>query len=240
MSFDRAEAARHWRISILSRGGLTVDEVDELEDHLELVEAELREGMRDEEAFWLAAHRVGTPDALTREFSLVRPNRAWEVRAQWMLLGLLTYWLVVPVVRSALYLVATVLGQAPALIGAAAALVLYASQLSTVLAMVLVISAVRRIGGSPAGIERSLSYIGGLGRTGLLAAGVGLLALQAGLMLVSSRANVQVRSLLSVPGQLAPLQSELWYLLLPWASYILPVLALVLIVRLQRRLEKGQ
>lgn len=46
VSFQRDAAVREWRTSILSRGGLTVSEVDELEDHLELVEADLREHLR--------------------------------------------------------------------------------------------------------------------------------------------------------------------------------------------------
>lgn len=239
MNFDRAQAARHWRISILSRGGLTVSEVDELEDHLQLIEAELRDGMRPEEAFWLAAHRVGTPEALTREFSLVMPNQAWEVRAQWALLGLLAYWLVVPLVRSVVHLAAATFARTPQLNGATAALVLYAQPLALLLTIGLAVAAVRRLGASPAGVERALSSLASAAGPGLAAAGLGLIALQAGVALVGSAALSQARNVLSVPGRIAPLQSELWYQLLPVATYALPVLFLVLIVRLQRRLEQA-
>src|SRR5690606_35142811 len=103
VSFDRAEAVSAWRISILSRGGLTVTQLDELEDHLELVEADLLAGMPADEAFWVAAHRVGTPDALTREFGKVTPNLGWAIRAQWALLGLLAYWLLQPLAFALVY-----------------------------------------------------------------------------------------------------------------------------------------
>src|SRR5690625_442655 len=90
--FDREASLNAWRSALLNKGGLTPDDVDELQDHLEVAEGELKAQLAADEAFWVAAHRLGTPDALTREFGKIQPNTGWLLRAQWLLLGLLTYW----------------------------------------------------------------------------------------------------------------------------------------------------
>ncbi|MDT3682534.1 MAG: hypothetical protein ROY82_08700 [Truepera sp.] len=239
MSFEREAAVRQWRLAILSRGGLTVSEVDELEDHLEHVESGLRERVRPEEAFWLAAHRLGTPEALTREFGLVRPNLGWELRAQWALLGLLAYWLVVPLMRTALHLLAVVLAGVAPLSGVAAALVLYASPLGLVLTLLGAALVVRRFGASPASIEAAVGFLAANARPVLPLAALGVIGWQVGVTFVGSELLSRARGLLYSPGQIAPLQSELWYSLFPIVSYALPALALVLVVWLRRRLERA-
>jgi hypothetical protein len=237
MSFDRAVAARHWRISILSRGGLTVSEVDELEDHLEQVEERLLEHLQPEEAFWVAAHRVGTPEALTREFALVRPNFGWELRAQWALIGLLASWLWVPLASAILSLLAAIAVQIPPVAGVAAVVVLYGSPLAYVLALLLAVVVVRRLGALPTGIDRAVGYLAANPRPGLLLAAVGVIAWQASITFIGATMRSHAMGVLYAPGEPWPLQSGLWYMLLPVVHYAVPVLVLILIVRMQQRLE---
>lgn len=237
MSFDRSAAARHWRISILSRGGLTVGEVDELEDHLELVERGLREHLGPDEAFWVAAHRVGTPEALTREFALVRPNFGWELRAQWALIGLLGSWLLVPSAMAVLNLLAAIVVQVPPLAGVAAVLVLYGSPLAFVLAILLAVVVVRRLGAVPIGIDRAVGYVAANPRPWLLLAAVGAVAWQAIMAFINATLRPYAMGALFNAGEVAPLQSGMWHALLPVAQYAVTVLVLVLIVWVQQRLE---
>ena len=240
MSFDRVAAARHWRNSILSRGGLTVGEVDELEDHLEQAEEELRERVRPDEAFWLAAHRVGTPEAMTREFAVVRPSIGWELRAQWALIGLLASSLCVPVAMAIVVLLAAVVAPVPPLAGVAAVLLLYASPLAFVLTVVVAVIAVRRLGASPTGTERAVRYLAAQARPGLALVVLGVVAIQVGAGLVTGAAYAHATGVLYVPDRIAPLQSGLWYSLVPAVHYATSAFVLVLIVKIQQRLESAR
>lgn len=240
MSFDRAAAARHWRISILSRGGLTVSEVDELEDHVEELEEVLGERLEPEEAFWVAAHRVGTPEALTREFALVHPNVGWELRAQWALIGLLAYWLFVPLARTIVLLLAGAMATVPSLGGAAAGLMLYAFPLGVGLTLLAAAVAVRRTASSPTRIDSAVRHLSAYSRSGLLLVSLAVVAWQAGLGIVSSMLLSRTHGALYVVGEAAPLQSGLWSALLPVITFAGPALALVLIVKIQHGLEAGR
>lgn len=240
VSFDRDAAVRDWRVSILSRGGLTVSEVDELEDHLELVEADLSEGMRPSEAFWVAAHRVGTPDALTREFAKVRPNMGWEVRAQWALLGLLAYMLLLPLAQLLLYSLIAGLSRLPGFVGPAAGLRLNMGPLSLLLVVVGVVFMVRGSGASPAVVERALGRFTALGWPGLAVAVGGMVAWQLGLGVLTGRAFSLVRATLERPGELAPIQSEVWFWLANALRLVVPALLVGLIVWVQRRLQRAR
>jgi len=237
MSFDRAAAVRRWRVSILSRGGLTVDEVDELEDHLEHLEEGLQEHLRPYEAFWVAAHRVGTPEALTREFALVRPNFGWALRAQWALIGLLASWLWVPLAMAVLNVLAAIVVQVPPLAGVAAVLVLYGSPLAFVLALLLAVVVVRRLGALPTGIDRAVGYVAAHPRPWLLVVAVGVVAWQASIAFVDATMRSRAIGALYAAGEVAPLQSSVWHALLPVAHYAVTVLVLILIVWVQQRLE---
>lgn len=237
MSFDRDAAVHDWRMSILSRGGLTVSEVDELQDHLEHVESGLRDSLRPEEAFWLAAHRVGTPDALTCEFSKVRPNMGWGVKAQWALLGLLAYVLVTPLAHALLYLLAAALARSPALAGAAALIRLNAHLLAIVLAITGLAFTVRTTGASPGVVDRTVSAIGS-SRWSALAL-VGMVAWQLGAGYLAVAALSLTRDLLGRPGEPAPLQAGFWYGLSDALQYVLPALLLGAVVVIQRRLDEG-
>lgn len=144
MSFDRERALVQWRRSILSNGGLTVSEVDELEDHLELLETDLVGSLPGEEAFWIAAHRIGTPDALTREFSKVRPSLGWQVKLQWALIGYLVYLVTMPIATLTLLLVSTLARSALGLDAIGLVFNQYLGVLSNLFVVGLILLATRR------------------------------------------------------------------------------------------------
>lgn len=232
--FDREGAASVWRYALLSRGGLTVADVDELQDHLEQVEPELLDALRPEEAFWVAAHRVGTPEALTREYRKVRPNAGWLLRAQWALLGLLAQWLLAPAASVVIYALIAVTASVPALATVAAAGKLYAGWLALVLTAAALVYAVRRWSTPPESLERALQALD-FGRWWtlfiVLAASWGWLRLTG---LLAGRAVAHTNRLINVPGAPAALQSELWYTLASALNYALPAFAFMLVLRLQR------
>ncbi len=240
VSFQRDAAVREWRTSILSRGGLTVSEVDELEDHLELVEADLREHLRPYEAFWLAAHRVGTPDALTREFAKVRPNMGWEVRAQWAVLGVLAYMLLVPLVQPLLYFLIAGLARVPGLVGLAAGLRLHVVPLAMLVVVTGVAFLVRRSGASPAVVDRAVGRLARLKWLGLVLAALVFVGWQLGVNYLLVNAFLIVGEALDRPGELASIQSEVWFWLASAVRYVVPALLLGLVVWIQLRLERAR
>lgn len=240
MSFDREAAVRQWRTSILSRGGLTVSEVDELEDHLELVEADLNVHLKPEEAFWLAAHRVGTPDLLTREFAKVRPNMGWEVRGQWALLGVLAFMLLTPLMQVLLYLVVAAAAQVPFLAGFAGALSIYVLPLATIMGLAVPVWAVRESRAAPTAVERAISRFSSSGWIGLLVTVILLIAWQQGLNALLIRAFTAASAALEQPGSVAPVQSMLWYWIGSVLNDVRPAFIIGLIVWIQRRLERSR
>jgi hypothetical protein len=68
-----------WRAHLHRRRGLHRADAEELEDHLRGKIAELTEaGLRDDEAFLVAAMRMGSLDELSREFSREHSDRLWK------------------------------------------------------------------------------------------------------------------------------------------------------------------
>ncbi|MEX0868452.1 MAG: permease prefix domain 1-containing protein [Nitriliruptoraceae bacterium] len=68
-----------WREFVSAGGTLDRDDVDELESHLREQIDELEAlGLRADEAFLVAVKRVGTVDALTREFAREHSGRLWK------------------------------------------------------------------------------------------------------------------------------------------------------------------
>jgi hypothetical protein len=66
--FDLAERKRHW-LDHLAANGVPAEALDELETHLDETVAELAgKGLNDEEAFLVAAHRLGPVQAVGREY----------------------------------------------------------------------------------------------------------------------------------------------------------------------------
>ncbi len=69
----------HWRWYVLRRQAISSADVDEMEDHLRERIAELRaSGLDDEEAFLVAIKRMGSLDAISREFALEHSDRLWK------------------------------------------------------------------------------------------------------------------------------------------------------------------
>ena len=91
-AFDLNLAVQQWRERISSSPALREEAVDELEDHLRenIASFELR-GLTEQEAFWVAQHRMGSSESLEAEFGKVNRSRVWLDRALWMVLGSLCF-----------------------------------------------------------------------------------------------------------------------------------------------------
>lgn len=78
----------HWKQAIVSNGVISSEELTELESHLRESIAALREkGLTAQEAFMLAANRLGHPLTLQREYVKNNLNVRWKQRVFWMLAG---------------------------------------------------------------------------------------------------------------------------------------------------------
>ena len=87
--FDLNERICVWRERLLNAAALKHGDVAELEAHLRDGCADLRtRGLSEEEAFLVAARRLGHGDQLDREFSKVNAGRVWLTRGLWMLAGI--------------------------------------------------------------------------------------------------------------------------------------------------------
>ncbi len=233
--FDRTASLYAWRESLLNRGGVTTDDADELQSHLEEVESELLTHLAPEEAFWVAAHRLGTPEALTREFGKVKPNTGWLLRGQWMLIGVLIFWVFLPVANAAVRLLAAAFASVPALAGLAAFLLLNVTMLSFVQLALATYLVIRRWGGRPESVE-SLFTAHGLRRRWVLVFSAAAFALlQVGIFALMTPVNEYLTGVLNVPGEPAPLQSFYWPALAAGISYLLPGIAILLVMRLQKQ-----
>lgn len=237
--FHRAASLYTWRSALLNRGGITPDDADELQSHLEEVEAGLLESLEPEEAFWVAAHRVGSPDALTREFGKIQANTGWLLRAQWALLGILAYIVLMPVAQLLVNLLIVVVAGAPALLGPAGFLQSISGLLSLLLLIGILVLIFRTWGGQPESFEKALHSHGLPQRWlfGLAFVAYFLIVRLVGMPMVFL--NSHIRELLTVAGQPAPLQSIYWYYLADVLSYAMPALAVLWIYRLQLRRVRG-
>lgn len=90
--FDLNRSLDQWRRQ-LQRGGQCLDEdIAELEEHLrEEAQALEKLGLSSEEAFFLAARRLGRVDMLQDEFGKVNAGYAWLTRFRWMAVGVVVY-----------------------------------------------------------------------------------------------------------------------------------------------------
>jgi hypothetical protein len=89
--FDLKPALQQWRAGLQNLGGISADELEELEEHLrESMDALHARGLSDQEAFMIATRRLGSERQLSDEFAKANPQRVWTERAMWMVAGVLT------------------------------------------------------------------------------------------------------------------------------------------------------
>ncbi len=92
--FDLNESVDRWRQQMRRGGRCGQDDIAELEDHLREEMTSLEKlGLSGEEAFLLAARRLGRTDMLTEEFEKINVRAVWLSRLRWMALGVLGYFL---------------------------------------------------------------------------------------------------------------------------------------------------
>ena len=87
MSDLNARIAR-WRMGLEAGDALTDEALDELEGHLRDEHDDLVErGLSDDEAFLIAARRLGRSEQLDAEFAKIAPPGGWGRRAHFLVLG---------------------------------------------------------------------------------------------------------------------------------------------------------
>ena len=88
--FDLKPALQQWRAGLQNLGGISADELEELEEHLrESMDALHARGLSVQEAFRIATRRLGSERQLSDEFAKANPQRVWTERAMWMVAGIL-------------------------------------------------------------------------------------------------------------------------------------------------------
>lgn len=88
-SFDLNGAIRQWRENLSQSPAFRGENLDELESHLrDSVAMFETRGLSAEEAFLVAARRMGACSALEAEFGKVNRSAIWLDRILWMLIGL--------------------------------------------------------------------------------------------------------------------------------------------------------
>jgi len=109
-NLDRQLAS--WRQRVLDQEQLRPQDAEELESHLQESIADLEtKGLSDEEAFLIAARRLGDGESLGREYGKVHRGGLWLRRIFWMVLGVVALnlclgmataagWLVVAAVKT--------------------------------------------------------------------------------------------------------------------------------------------
>lgn len=87
---DMNDALTAWRQALLSSGGVSADEVAELESHLlDAIDGLRKAGLNSEEAFVIASRRLGQPCELAAEFSKNQALMSWRRPARLVLWGML-------------------------------------------------------------------------------------------------------------------------------------------------------
>lgn len=77
--FDVDVKVAEWRAHLVRHAALNEYDIDELESHLrDQMDALQEQGLKDDEAFLIAAKRVGDLDEVTREYAEVHSGRLWQ------------------------------------------------------------------------------------------------------------------------------------------------------------------
>jgi hypothetical protein len=86
--FDLNQAIHRWREDLLASPAFRSEDVEELQDHLqENMRTLQRNGLSEQEAFWVARNRLGETDALHQEFGRRNKRAIWLDRVLWMVVG---------------------------------------------------------------------------------------------------------------------------------------------------------
>ena len=86
--FDLKQKIEAWRDEQLKHNALSYADVAELQAHLEFSIDDLAAvGLSEEEAFYVAKHRLGDPHALIDEYGKVNPAPIWRKRFLWLVSG---------------------------------------------------------------------------------------------------------------------------------------------------------
>lgn len=90
--FDLENELQVWKQRVSQLETLRYHDVEELESHLRDSITELtKQGLSEQEAFFVAIRRVGDPNSLEHEFGKVNGRHVWATRVFWMLAGFLVF-----------------------------------------------------------------------------------------------------------------------------------------------------
>ncbi len=90
--FDLNRAITNWRQELGQNDALNTGDLNEMESHLrDEIEGLAGGRLSPQEAFIIAAHRLGDTGQIAAEFAKVHSSRMWRRRFFWMLTGVLTY-----------------------------------------------------------------------------------------------------------------------------------------------------
>jgi len=99
---DLNEAIGNWRAGLSEQEGCRATDIDEMEGHLRDEVEQLRAtNLSEEEAWLVAAHRLGDSAWVAREFAKVNEGAVWRNRLFWMGVALLAYFLTDYLARAA-------------------------------------------------------------------------------------------------------------------------------------------
>jgi hypothetical protein len=98
--FELNRQMDQWRDELTSSHSMDDRAVSELLAHLrDEVDALCRAGLSEEEAFWIARHRLGDATVIHAEFSKVNQAVMWRRRMIWLLLGYFIFSMIPGLVR---------------------------------------------------------------------------------------------------------------------------------------------
>ena len=90
--FDLNDQISKWRRSLAESQTLVTSDIDELESHLrEEIEHLTALKLSEQEAFYVARHRLGDAGSLTEEFAKINGSVLWQKRLFWAGAGLFCY-----------------------------------------------------------------------------------------------------------------------------------------------------
>jgi hypothetical protein len=98
--FDLNDEIGKWRSNLAESQTLETSDIDELESHLrEEIEQLVTAKLSQQEAFWVARHRLGDADSLAEEFAKINASVLWRKRLFWAGVGLFSYIVAIYVAR---------------------------------------------------------------------------------------------------------------------------------------------